>query len=99
MDAVRLALEKNRGGANQLQVKNMKNTKIQWCDGTVSPVPTCDGCPLRQPDAAVEREIKDRLMMEGVSKERIAGAVQTYQLSTDNSRRKRILAAITSAIV
>ena len=77
----------------------MHNTKIQWCDGTVSPVPTCDGCPLRQSEAAVQREIDQSLRAEGISEERIAKAIQTYETSTENSRRKRILAAITEAIL
>ena len=85
-------------GSKPTQTATMHNTKIQWSDGTVSPVPTCDGCPLRESDAVVAREIKNSLQAEGISEDRIAGAVQTYQTSPENSRRQRILAAIATAI-
>lgn len=76
----------------------MNDTKIQWCDGTVSPVPTCDGCPLRWPEAAVQREIRDRLHDEQVSAASVEAAGQTYLACGDDSRRKRIRAAIATAL-
>ena len=76
----------------------MHNTKIQWAHGTVSPVPTCDGCPLRLPEAAVIAEIQKRLRTEHYEQVRVELAAQVYRGCTENSRRKRIIAAVASAV-
>ena len=78
--------------------KEMHNTNIQWCHGTVSPVPTCDGCPLRLPEVAVIAEIRGRLLAEQLDPRQVESALQVYGVCTENSRRKRILAAVTAAM-
>ena len=75
----------------------MHDTKIQWCHGTVSPVPTCDGCPLRLPEIAVIAEIQKKLLAENLAHVSVEQAVQVYRACSENSRRKRILAAVTAA--
>lgn len=78
--------------------KEMHNTNIQWCHGTVSPVPTCNGCPLRLPEVAVIAEIRGRLLAEQLDPRQVESAMQVYGVCTENSRRKRILAAVTTAM-
>ena len=74
------------------------HTSIQWADGTVSPVPSCGGCPLRKSEAAVKREIEKNLRSEGLDPEGITLAVPAYQASSESSRRKRIFAAVSAAV-
>ena len=75
----------------------MHNTNIQWCHGTVSPVPTCDGCPLRLPEVTVISELTRKLAVNRFDQDQIEEAIQAYTLSNEGSRRKRILAAISAA--
>jgi protein gp37 len=76
----------------------MHKTKIQWPDGTVSPVPSCDGCPLRWPEGAVEREIEKHLRSAGFDRSDVEKAVPAYRACEEFSRRKRILAAVSAAV-
>lgn len=72
-------------------------SKIQWCDGTVSPVPFCGGCPLRKSDAVVAREIEKNLIARGLQPRKAKGFSSIYHASKHPSRRQRILEAFTAA--
>jgi protein gp37 len=76
----------------------MKNTAIQWADGTVSPVMGCDGCPLRRPEAAVIQEIRRRCAAVGLSQPEVERAAQLFASSTTPSRRQRLVNALSPAV-
>lgn len=46
----------------------MKDTDIQWCDGTVNPIMGCEGCPLFTSANSIRKDIIQTLVNLGVSR-------------------------------
>lgn len=54
----------------------MKHTNIQWCHSTINPAMGCDGCELWPGSAQVAARLEQALVVDGVHRDVIKGAVR-----------------------